>query len=415
MDIKKKLLEFKNEIPKNPNQTINTYKISGRIINSGNLESIKGADITIPGNKFINTKSKEDGSFLIYLVIPVNNKDNSVSQPIFLKVSYPNLAPKLKPLLDSNNRIKTNLGTIQLLNVEDQAEETSLQLKSQALDIINKSSNLVLSPEESSIIVLRGLINKQLVKTQTDLFPLISGILISLDLNFDSPQSKCPDKNGLKNIINTRNNITTQINQIFRTITINSSLALTLQIISKLFQTVEISVSTIPLPLGAPLGVGIPYNLVSTIQNIENQLISNGEQVNNISKNIILSLIFLLTSLISLNLYLSTIDKALEDCITQGGYNEFELEEINEEITRLSQEQSLSSLETNNNVVFYKGHKISVIDTNTQVGSLRRRQAIAKNSQGVIMLKGNPSFSSSDNILIEELKYFIDTNNIKTF
>ena len=49
------------------------------------------------------------------------------------------------------------------------------------------------------------------------------------------------------------------------------------------------------------------------------------------------------------------------------------------------------------------------------VGQLKRRRAVAKNKQGVIQLKGEPSFSSSDQILIDELAFYITSNNLKAF
>ena len=52
-------------------------------------------------------------------------------------------------------------------------------------------------------------------------------------------------------------------------------------------------------------------------------------------------------------------------------------------------------------------------DENTPVGSLKRRYAVAKNKQGVILLKGEPSLSSSDQILIDELSFQIQSNDLK--
>ena len=39
-----------------------------------------------------------------------------------------------------------------------------------------------------------------------------------------------------------------------------------------------------------------------------------------------------------------------------------------------------------------------------------RRQALARNAQGVILLRGEPSFSSHDQILIDELIFYIQQN-----
>jgi hypothetical protein len=44
---------------------------------------------------------------------------------------------------------------------------------------------------------------------------------------------------------------------------------------------------------------------------------------------------------------------------------------------------------------------------------LKRRRAIARNKQGVVMLQGDLSFSSIDQILIDELVFYIQQNNLK--
>jgi hypothetical protein len=44
---------------------------------------------------------------------------------------------------------------------------------------------------------------------------------------------------------------------------------------------------------------------------------------------------------------------------------------------------------------------------------LLRRKAIARNKAGVIMLQGEPSFSSNDQILIDELIFYIKQNDLK--
>ena len=49
-------------------------------------------------------------------------------------------------------------------------------------------------------------------------------------------------------------------------------------------------------------------------------------------------------------------------------------------------------------------------DTNEE---LKRRRAVARNSQGIIMLQGEPSYSSNDQILIDELVFYIQQNDLK--
>jgi len=52
-------------------------------------------------------------------------------------------------------------------------------------------------------------------------------------------------------------------------------------------------------------------------------------------------------------------------------------------------------------------------DEKNPVGTLKRRYAVAKNKDGVILLKGEPSLSSSDQILIDELAFYIQQNDLK--
>ena len=44
---------------------------------------------------------------------------------------------------------------------------------------------------------------------------------------------------------------------------------------------------------------------------------------------------------------------------------------------------------------------------------IKRRRAIAKNQSGLVMLKGKYSFSSIDQILIDELVFYIQQNDLK--
>jgi hypothetical protein len=53
------------------------------------------------------------------------------------------------------------------------------------------------------------------------------------------------------------------------------------------------------------------------------------------------------------------------------------------------------------------------VETEVTDKPLKRRRAIARNKGGVIMLQGEFSFSSIDQILIDELVFYIQQNNLK--
>ena len=84
---------------------------------------------------------------------------------------------------------------------------------------------------------------------------------------------------------------------------------------------------------------------------------------------------------------------------------------VSQELLNSTQQQSqqLSPVVTNVN-----GFKMSVITVeNVSIGGLQRRRAIAQDKFGVTVLQGEPSFSSNDQILIDELVFYIQQNNLK--
>ena len=53
------------------------------------------------------------------------------------------------------------------------------------------------------------------------------------------------------------------------------------------------------------------------------------------------------------------------------------------------------------------------VETEKTTNSLKRRRSTATNAGGVVMLKGEWSFSSIDQILIDELVFYIQINDLK--
>jgi hypothetical protein len=84
-------------------------------------------------------------------------------------------------------------------------------------------------------------------------------------------------------------------------------------------------------------------------------------------------------------------------------------EQISAELIALTiqQTQQESPVVTNVN-----GFEMGV-ETEPTTNSLKRRRAIARNKQGIVMLKGEYSFSSIDQILIDELVFYIQQNDLK--
>ena len=114
----------------------------------------------------------------------------------------------------------------------------------------------------------------------------------------------------------------------------------------------------------------------------------------------------MIISLIIILRYLKTIDLLIESCEDVGA-----MEEIDAELLAL---QGQSEAQGNSTLQNVNGFSLSVeVVDKAQVGELPRRQAVAKDSRGIIVLKGEPSFSAEDQILLDELAFYIQINNLK--
>ena len=158
-------------------------------------------------------------------------------------------------------------------------------------------------------------------------------------------------------------------------------------------------------------GLSIPlqfttYDLTAKLDNITAALERLADVNKDLKKQLIIALVFLIISLIIILRYLGTIDKLISGC-----KNVDEMEVLNAELLAIST-QTTEQGEPEEKIVNGFDMSVEVVDK-AQVGDLPRRQAIAKNSKGITILKGEPSFSAQDQILIDELSFYIQVNNLK--
>jgi hypothetical protein len=153
--------------------------------------------------------------------------------------------------------------------------------------------------------------------------------------------------------------------------------------------------------------VGVPYSLVAKLEDVKKLLNDLGDISKDLKKALLISLIFLVISLIIILRYLKRIDELIEKCADVG----IPMEQISAELLALQ-----IGAETQGNPILtnVNGFKLSVIQEDKfKVGKQYRRRAIAKNSGGITILQGEPSFSAEDQILLDELSFYIVQNNLK--
>ena len=318
-------------------------------------------------------------------------------------------APSIQAIVTQNGEIPTELNIHALYNINKAAEIA----KDKAVEEVNQFVITEIDPyfdiPATFLNNLRKSVLKPATVVQTKLLPLAFELMIFFGIAKEEQanqlQSQCPSNERLKDIIRKRNSIVKQINNIFIIIVANTALAFLFEYLSRYLKGLTKIIEGLNFPTAVG-GVGIPFSVISKLEGIKDALDKLGEVNKELKKQLIIALIFLIISLIIILRYLKTIDKLIEGCESTEN-----LVSINAELLALS-EQATEQGEPQEKIVNGFDMSVEVVDK-AQVGELPRRQAIAKNSKGITILKGEPSFSAQDQILIDELSFYIQINNLK--
>lgn len=212
----------------------------------------------------------------------------------------------------------------------------------------------------------------------------------------------CPDKDKLKRIIEKRNKIVTELNNIYNLIKkIDSTLTLVNGIIIALKIGITIA-STLPAPPFTPPGA-----VASVLDKYKKAL-----EVAGVGVSILMVSVAVVGNLLGTVIeLLKKLDFQIQTCAPESNLS---FEEINDELNQLSN-STIQDLENSNSdvPVTYKGFTFEIKFDELNQTPYPKRFAQALNIQKIPVLKGQPSFASDPQILIDELKFIIDTQNLR--
>tara|TARA_R110002060_G_scaffold26849_1_gene36465 strand:+ start:2072 stop:3802 length:1731 start_codon:yes stop_codon:yes gene_type:complete len=381
------------------------------------------AFLPIPGQ---TTKTDEQGNFSIKVKIPIIPENQRTPLIFCLLYSKSNFIPGTQPIINGDKTIKTNLSLTNLVNIEAASKDISQKFN----DGIDKVQSLVSSIAMGTfdkILSAKKLNAAKILDTiKTKLIPLAISLLLSFGIAklTQANRKTCPTPDALNDVIRTRNRVVRQLNQIFQSIVINTALAAVFTALAGVLKGVRLGISALP----APQAIGVfpakdfgglifaqPYSFTAKLQDISDTLKNLQENNEKTSRSTLVSLIFLIAGATTVVLLLKSIDKMTQECIEENagenGITNLELTAINQELLDLAEEEE----EDGNPIIGNTNGFIFSVETDNKnlVGTLKRRFAVAKDSRGVTLLKGEPSFSSSDQILIDELVFYIQQNDLK--
>ena len=389
----------KEYIPK-----IEKYTIKGRIYDKISNAPLKGAKIqpVLATGKTVQTNDK--GQFTIKVGIPILPYNQKALVQTQLLVFAQNYIPTDLEVLTGERMVKTDLKTKGLINIEKAAEQAASEVRKEVNEKIEEAKKLAYSIPEKVINIRRKAIFKMQNIILFKLIPLAIGLLVIFKITkiSDLKKAQCPTPEQLQQAVRKRNRIVRQLNQIYVMLAVNTALAVLFNMIAGKLKSIDIQLSNIPTTPPAP----IPLLKIQRVREVIQEFI---KQNKNLNIALIVALVFLIAALIILLLILKALDKLIFQCAPES-----QLEEINEELRNLEKETAEeNAVEATNQI---NGFTIEVqeIDKNA-VNGLKRRQAVGKNAQGVILVKGDASFSAEDTILINELAYYIKSNDLKAY
>jgi hypothetical protein len=392
-----------------PNTIKKEYIIKGTVIDFYKNETIANANVILPlpGTKF-STRTDKNGRFKIKATYPVNKDTEKVAiKPPILVTAKGFIPQKLTPYaLDST--VREDLKTTELKSVKgltDKAKADLARTKAQTILLIQ-----ALGKKSTLKILLKMFIQQCKERLIPLLLTLLQSFLIGEIIKYltgqitaEECEGPCPSPEEVEKIKAKRNRIVKQLNQIYKMLNTALIIAGILGGLSALLLIASQIIKSIPLPTSVPPGVGIPTSLILRFQTLITKLETLSKTIFTLSLGIAGALLVLLGLLKQIIQLLNLLDQQFERCSDTEGLDELDFQLIPDE----------AELDTPSNDTVNGFTLTTVADNKGIVGSLQKRYATATDSLGVVVLKGEPSFSASDQILIDELAFYIRSNDLK--
>lgn len=261
------------------------------------------------------------------------------------------------------------------------------------------------------------------------LVPTISDIASKVGIeNIGTPNVKYPSTclppDEIQKILIIRNNLLSKLNSASRSIESLSKIlnplnkvvtatTITANILDKTINGLSTSIPLIPsTPPGTPPLSTIALNTKTILQKTLDATTSKITKAQNVITSISAALDFVSFILFNLINLLKSIDQYLVGCGASG------LTPLNDYLTNVEatvsqtladQAQPTSAVST-----LYNGFILEIVEVPFSP-TVKRLKAVAKNNSGIILLQTPLSFTTTPQVLIEELKLIIDSSDLKAY
>ena len=416
-----------------PPQNFYNYTITGKIIDGGNLDPLADVliedDVKSAGLVGSLTYSESSGDFVL---MGEYQKDKNFTLTFSLEgyQTKANFSP-FKNTEDNILILRKDIGIIELntsqVNKEEIIKEAPLE------DLQVKSVAVAEQLKDPQGFFIDAFLQRLVKQLKTQMLPFVLQQLAAFGItNAAAAIGKSPEDlsvicpasmDELKIAIEKKDKLTKQLNNLFESLnTVKDSISFLNQAVTVadvVFQALSAVILAFP---SIPFAPDITKFFTSKIPSFPTP--SQNKSVQEVIAIVIGKAKIILTSVeLVLNIllqllqklltYMALLDSLLEKCATDMGANDLlaTQENISLDLLESTQDQALQGNSVVTNISGFEMSVISVDGTTNE--QLKRRRAIARNKDGVIMLQGEPSFSSNDQILINELVFYIKQNDLK--
>lgn len=246
---------------------------------------------------------------------------------------------------------------------------------------------------------LSNIIAKQVGNLEGKLVLQIEGEVLRILSKFSN---QCPSSQELQRIVKIRSTLIGHLDSFRRRVdrfkNVASKLDSTIRSISAIIRTI----TSIPVPTAVPPGTGIPISILTKYSNTLIKLNKTLDRLTDESAAIRTIVSSIDPTIASLKQRLESIDTLIEHC---SASTPTELSAI---IATAQPEQNTGSEGIPDSDYIYKGYILSILQDINTSKIAPRRYAIATDSRGIVVLRGPLSFSSSTQVLLDEIKFRID-------
>lgn len=253
---------------------------------------------------------------------------------------------------------------------------------------------------------ISGIIARQVGNIQGKVSAQVQGRILEILSKFSS---ECPTGKELQKIIKQRNNLIKIIDSFERRI---KPLKATANKLSAAISAAKILIqliksTPIPTTIGTPPGPagGVIFSLsVGKVVTVGDRLAKINKILDSLEADRvgILGVVNSVSStLATLKNRLNAIDLAIQQCSEESP----DLVNI---LNEAQPKENTGSEGIPDADYEYRGYKLEVVQDPNSPEIAPRRYAIAKDRRGIVVLKGQPSFSSSTKVLLDEIKFRID-------